>query len=614
MPGLIVTQHSGEGKANQYFLRGFNLDHGTDIALSVDGMPVNMRTHAHGQGYADLNFLIPELVGAVEYHKGPYFVRDGDFASAGSVRIDYLDTVQQNLALTTLGSFGYRRALSIASAPLGEGTLLVAGEAQVYDGPWAVPDALRKLRRRRPLQPGHGAERVRGHRHGLRGPLDGHQPDPRARRRAGADRPLRHPRSPTDGGDTGRFSLSGRFSAADRTGVTRASAYVIRYRMNLFNDFTYFLTDPVGGDQFHQRDQRVLGGGEVLHIFQSGLFGRPLEVEIGAQTRTDAIRVGLFNTASRQYRSTVLDDRVLESSGALYLDARVRWTAWLRTSVGVRADGYSADVRSDTPANSGRVTDGIVNPKLGLVLGPWSDTEIYVNYGGGFHSNDARGVTATVDPASPLFNITRSPFLVPSTGYELGLRNRSLRGLETSLALFRLDFASENIFQGDTGTTEPSRPTRRFGVEWTNRYALTPWLALDGDLTITNARFSSSDPAEQPDSGKPPRPSRRRASPSASRAAGSGRCGSATSAPRPLIEDGSIRSRATALVNGRIGYTFDTGVSVSLDVLNLTNSRSDQITYAYVARLPGEPAAGLIDRVFHPVEPAAVRLTIAGRF
>ena len=279
----------------------------------------------------------------------------------------------------------------------------------------------------------------------------------------------------------------------------------------------------------------------------------------------------------------------------------------------LRADGYYADVRSDTPANSGRATDGIVNPKLGLVLGPWSDTEIYVNYGGGFHSNDARGVTATVDPASPLFNITRSPFLVPSTGYELGLRNRSIAGLETSLALFRLDFASENIFQGDTGTTEPSRPTRRFGVEWTNRYALTPWLALDGDLTITNARFSRYDPA----GNRVPEAPTTIASAGVTFGEPLGWFGSLRFryfGPRPLIEDNSIRSRSTALVNGRIGYAFGNGVSVSLDVLNLTNSRSDQITYAYASRLPGEPAEGLIDRVFHPVEPTAVRLTIAGRF
>lgn len=612
VPGLIVTQHSGEGKANQYFLRGFNLDHGTDIAISVDGMPVNMRTHAHGQGYADLNFLIPELVGAVEFHKGPYFVRDGDFASAGSVRIDYLDTTAKNLALTSIGSFGYKRALSITTVPLGEGNLFLAGEAQVYDGPWVVPDALRKLNGVARYSQGTALDgfSITGMAYAARWTATNQIPE----RAVGEGLIGRYGTlNPTDGGDSGRFSLSGRFSATDETGVTRASAYVIRYQMNLFNDFTYVLNDPVGGDQLHQRDQRILGGGEVLHIFQGDLFGRPLEVEIGAQTRTDSIRVGLFNTASRQYRSTVLDDRVLESSGALYLDTRVRWTEWLRTSVGVRADGYFADVRSDTPANSGKATDGIVNPKLGLVLGPWFDTEFYVNYGDGFHSNDARGVTATVDPASPLFNITRSPFLVPSTGYEVGLRNRSLSGLETSLALFRLDFASENIFQGDTGTTEPSRPTRRFGVEWTNRYAVTPWLSLEGDLTITNARFSSYDPV----GNRIPETPTTIASAGVTFGEPLGWFGSLRLryfGPRPLIEDNAIRSRATALLNGRIGYAFDNGVSVSLDVLNLTNSKSDQIAYAYVSRLPGEPAEGLIDRVFHPVEPTAVRLTIAGRF
>ncbi|WP_246692643.1 TonB-dependent receptor [Methylobacterium sp. WL64] len=612
VPGLIVTQHSGEGKANQFFLRGFNLDHGTDIALFLDGMPLNMRTHAHGQGYADINFLIPELVGAVEFHKGPYFVRDGDFASAGSVRIDYLDTVQKNLALTAIGSFGYKRALTIASTPIGDGNLLVAADAQVYDGPWVVPDALRKISTVARYSQGTALDgfSVTGMAYASRWTATNQIPE-----RAVAQGLIGRygTINPTDGGDTSRLSLSGRFSSTDDTGVTRASAYVIRSQLNLFNDFTYVLNDPVAGDQFHQLDQRIIGGGEALHIFQGALFGRPMENEVGVQTRTDSIRVGLFNTTNRQYRSGVLDDRVLETSGAFYFDNRVRWTDWLRTSLGFRADCYDARVASDTPANSGRARDGIVNTKLGLTLGPWFDTEFYVNYGGGFHSNDVRGVTATVDPASPLFNIGRAPFLVPSTGYEVGLRNRSIAGLETSLALFRLDFASENLFQGDTGTTEPSRPTRRFGVEWTNRYALTPFLSLEGDLTITNARFSDSDPVGT----RVPEAPTTIASAGITFGAPLGWFGSLRFryfGPRPLIEDNSIRSRPTALFNGRVGYAFENGVSVSLDVLNLTNSKSDQITYAYVSRLPGEPAEGLTDRVFHPAEPTAVRLTIAGRF
>ncbi|WP_128566514.1 TonB-dependent receptor [Methylobacterium crusticola] len=612
VPGLIVTQHSGEGKANQFFLRGFNLDHGTDIALHVDGMPVNMRTHAHGQGYADLNFLIPELVGAVEYHKGPYFVRDGDFASAGSVRIDYLDRLDRNVALTTLGSFGYKRALSMASAALGQGSLLAAGEAQVYDGPWDVPDRLGKLNGVLRYSQGTALDgfAVTGMAYWARWNATNQIPE-----RAVAEGIIGRygTLDPTDGGDTGRFSLSGRWSRSDAGGITRASAYVIRYQMNLFNNFTYWLNDPVAGDQFHQRDARVLGGGEVSRVIQGDLFGLPMENEVGVQTRTDDIRVGLFNTAARRYRATVLDDRVLEASAAFYYENRVRWSDWLRTSVGFRADGYGADVRSDTPANSGRARDGIVNPKLGLVLGPWRETELYANYGGGFHSNDARGVTATVDPASPLFTISRSPFLVPSTGYEVGLRNRSVAGLETAVALFRLDFASENLFQGDTGTTEPSRPTRRFGIEWTNRYAVAPWLTLEADLTVTNARFADRDPV----GNRVPEAPTTIASAAITFGEGQGWFGSMRLryfGPRPLIEDNAVRSRPTALLNGRIGYAFDNGVSLALDVLNLTNARADQITYYYVSRLPGEDAGGVADRHFHPVEPTAFRLTLAGRF
>lgn len=612
VPGLIVTQHSGEGKANQYFLRGFNLDHGTDIALTLDGMPVNMRTHAHGQGYADLNFLIPELVAGVEFHKGPYFVRDGDFAAAGSVRIDYLDRTERSLALTTFGSFGHARALSIASAPLGAGSLLVAGEAQVYDGPWAVPDALRKVNGVARYGQGTAADgfAITGMAYAARWSATNQIPE-----RAVAQGIIGRfgTLNPSDGGDTGRLSLSGRWSRTDAGGITRASAYVIGYRMNLFNDFTYALNDPVNGDQFHQRDSRVLGGGEVSHTFQGDLFGMPMENEIGLQTRTDSIRVGLFNTTNRQYRSTVLDDRVLEASGAFYYENRLRWTDWLRTSVGFRADTYYADVVSDTAANSGKARDGIVNPKLGLVLGPWIDTELFVNYGGGFHSNDVRGVTATVDPTSSLFNISRSPFLVPSTGSEIGLRNRSITGLETAVALFRLDFASENLFQGDTGTTEPSRPSRRFGIEWTNRYALTPWLSLEGDLTVTNARFSDTDPA----GNRIPEAPTTIASAGLTFGEGPGWFGAMRLryfGPRPLIEDNSVRSRPTALLNGRLGYTFGNGMSLSLDVLNLTDAKADQITYFYASRLPGEAADGVADRHVHPVEPTAVRLTLAGRF
>jgi hypothetical protein len=293
------------------------------------------------------------------------------------------------VALTSIGSFGYKRALTIASAPLGQGHLLVAGEAQTYDGPWGVPDRLAKLNGVVRYSQGTATDgfSLTGMAYWAKWNATNQIPE-----RAVSEGLIGRfgTLDPSDGGNTGRFSLSGRWSQTDETGITRANAYLIRYQMNLWNNFTYFLNDPINGDQFRQRDSRVLGGGEVSHVFQGDLFGLPMENEIGVQTRTDDIRVGLFNTQNRLYRSTVLDDRVLEASAAFYYENRVRWTGWLRTSIGFRADGYYADVRSDIPANSGKAHDGIVNPKLGLVLGPWFDTELYVNYGAGFHSNDAR--------------------------------------------------------------------------------------------------------------------------------------------------------------------------------------------------------------------------------
>ncbi|KQP16797.1 TonB-dependent receptor [Methylobacterium sp. Leaf93] len=612
VPGLIVTQHSGEGKANQYFLRGFNLDHGSDIAITIDGMPANMRTHGHGQGYADINFLIPELVGAVEFHKGPYFARDGDFASAGSVRIDTIDAVPRPLALTSLGSFGYKRALTIASAPLGEGTLLAAGEAQVYDGPWVVPDDIRKLNGVLRYSQGTALDgfSLTGMAYSNRWTATNQIPQ-----RAISEGLIGRfgTLDPSDGGNASRFSLSGRWSRSDDGGVTRASAYVLRSNLNLFNNFTYFLNDPVNGDQFRQLDSRTVAGGEIARVFKGELFGLPMENEIGVQARFDDIHVGLFNTRARTSLSTVRDDRVQEGSAALYFENRLRWTDWLRTSVGLRADAYDAAVRSNNPLNSGHARDGIVSPKLGVVFGPWIGTELFVNYGEGFHSNDARGATITVDPGNPLFPLDRVPLLVRSVGSEVGIRNRSIAGLESTVTLFQLDFDSENLFVGDAGTTEPSRPSRRTGIEWTNHYAVTPWLALDADLTVTHARFADRDPAG----------SRIPAAPTAIAAAGFtlgeplgwfGTLRLRYFGPRPLIEDNSVRSKPTTLVNGRIGYNFDNGVTVQLDILNLLNVKASQIDYFYESRLRGEPAGGVADTHLHPVEPMAVRLTVAGRF
>jgi hypothetical protein len=651
VPGLIVTQHSGDGKANQYFLRGVNLDHGTDLAISVDGMPVNMRTHGHGQGYADLNFLIPELIGAVDIRKGPYFADEGDFSSVGAVHVSLRDGVAKTMASITTGSFGYNRAFGVTSAKLGDGTLLVAAEANAYNGPWNNPDRLRKLNGVMRYSQGSADNGL-----SLTGMAYGN-------RWNSADQvPLRAIESgqigrygaldPSDGGNAERFSLSGRWRQTDSGGASKLDFYAIRSSLNLWNDFTFVLSDPVNGDQFHQHDDRILGGVNASHRFDTQLAGLPMQTEIGVQSRYDAIDVSLGNTVQRQYLSTTRSDVVKEGSVGLFVQTTLHWTDWLRSTAGWRGDYYDTSVNSLlTPANSGAANAFIGSPKIGLVFGPFARTELFLNAGEGFHSNDARGVTIRESPldGSP---VESSPFLVKTKGAEAGLRTTLVPGLTSSVAFFMLDSASEILFVGDAGDTEASRPSRRVGVEWTSDYRPLPWFGLEGDLAMTRARFRGDNagqaaafaaldgyPASQignaPGNLIP-------GAPNMIASAGI-RLGEATGwfgalryryfGPRPLTEDGAFVSPATGLLNGQLGFRFDNGWRIQLDAFNILDSKSDQITYAYGSLLktdalfamcfpqsgaPTAPASvcrtGVMDRVLHPVEPLALRVTVAGQF
>jgi len=612
VPGLVVTQHSGEGKANQYFLRGFNLDHGTDLAITVDGMPVNMPTHGHGQGYADINFMIPELISAMTLRKGPYFADVGDFGSAGAVSIDYLRAMPKNIASVSLGSFGYRRLLGAGSTSAGEGTVLAAFEANSYNGPWDVPDNIRKL---------NGVLR-----YSQGTPTDGFSLTGMAyaNRCTSTDQVAQRALDqgiigrygsldPTDGGIANRFSLSGRFARSSDIGQTDINAYVIRSSLQLYNNFTYFLDDPINGDQFNQYDRRTVVGLSGAQRFDYRFAGLPVETRVGLQSRADAISLGLTKTLQRDWMSTVRADDVQEQSLGLWTDTTVRWTDWLRTSAGVREDFFSGRVSSDTPANSGSASASMTSPKVGIVLGPWVSTEFYGNAGTGLHSNDIRGATISVDPTDKTTPLDRVPLLVRSKGAELGVRNRSITGLTTALAVFLLDFDSELLFVGDAGTTEPSRPSRRVGVEWTNQYRPLPWLGVDLDLAYTRARFTDVDPAGNMIPGAPAWV----ASAGLTFGRETGWFGALKGryfGVRPLVEDGSERSLASLIFNARAGYRFDNGLRLQLDALNLFNAKTNQIEYYYLSRLPGEPLGGVGDRHVHPAEPLALRLTLAGAF
>ena len=620
-PGLVVTQHSGEGKANQYFLRGFNLDHGTDLAITVDGMPVNMRTHGHGQGYADINFLIPELVQSMRVRKGPYFADEGDFSSAGTLRIDYINRLDPGMWQGTLGMFGYGRALAIKSYPTGiagswAGNLLLAAEATAYDGPWDVPDRMKKWNGVIRYTSGSiddGAS-ITGMAYNNRWTST----DQIAQRAVDQGLISRWGTlDPTDGGYASRYSVSTRFSQTNDFGVSVLESYAIHSSLALFNNFTYFLEDPTNaiGDQFSQGDRRNILGFHGHHTFK-GWFG-PFESEtrVGIQGRFDDIDVSLTKTLDRIEYATVRRDQVREDSISFYGENTIAWTNWLRTIVGLRHDLFWAKVASDTPENSGKADASMSSPKLGLVLGPFYNNEIFLNAGYGFHSNDVRGVTITVNPPNAPdagLPADKVPFLVRSKGAEVGWRTRPISGLESSVALFLLDYESELLFVGDAGTTEASRPSRRVGVEWTTAYRPVPWLLFELDVAATRARFTDFDPAGDRIPGAPDMVASFEAT-IGQKLGWFGAMKARYFGPRPLIEDNSVRSQAATLVNARAGYRFENGMRVQLDAFNLFNAKTEQISYYYESRLPqlGE-AVGVADKHFHPVEPLAVRMTLAG--
>jgi outer membrane receptor protein involved in Fe transport len=611
VPGLVVTQHSGDGKANQYFLRGYNLDHGTDFATWVDGMPVNMPSHAHGQGYMDLNFLVPELIQRVNFNKGPYFAEDGDFASVGSARVAYLNTLPASIATLTGGSFGYRRALLAGSPDAGPGHLLYAIDLEHNDGPWENPSKFRKANGVLRYSQGTAANAFSITGMAYSGKWNSTDQIPLRAVDAGTIGRYGAV-DPTDGGRSSRASLSANWKQSEGSVSRVASAYVIRSTLDLSSNFTYFMNDPVNGDQFQQSEKRSIAGGLFSQSWTAQVGSRASVTTAGIQFRQDRLSpVGLYNTVAQQRRATVREDRVKVSSVAPFVSNTFEWTDWFRTVAGVRADRQSFSVDSDNAANSGKASASMISPKLSLAFGPWSKTEYFVNWGRGFHSNDARGTTITVDPATGAAATRVNP-LVRTTGYEVGLRSQPLTGVTTSVALWALNQASELVFTGDAGTTEPSRASKRTGIEWLAQYQPVSWMVFDGIFAFSRARFTEFDPAGQHIPGAPDKV----ISAGVTLEGKAGWFGSARwryFGPRPLIEDNSARSRATSIVNARVGYAFDKKMKLSLDVYNLFNAKHNDVDYFYQSQLRGE-AAPVSDFHFHPVERRAIRLTLTANY
>jgi outer membrane receptor protein involved in Fe transport len=608
VPGVITSQHSGEGKANQYYLRGFNLDHGTDFSTTLAGMPVNMPTHGHGHGYSDLNFLIPEIVSGVQYAKGPYFAENGDFATAGSANINYANSLDAPIVRFSGGGQGYGRLLAAASPRLGRGQLLAAFELNHNDGPWDRHDAYRKVNGVVRYSEGDAVNGFSITGMGYSGRWNSTDQIPlRAVDEGLISRFGVLDRS--DGGDTSRYSGSVDWQRTRGNGVTKVTAYGIGYDLSLFSNFTYFQDDPINGDQFEQADHRFVSGGRVTHRRIGRWGGRAVQNTFGLQLRNDHIsNVGLYHTKERQRLDTVREDAVNQTSGGLFAQSEVEWTPWLRTILGLRGDLYRFDVDAGDPANAGKKTAGLGSPKAAVVLGPWHGTELYGNVGTGFHSNDARGATITRDPKTgdPVNPVTP---LVRATGAEIGLRSVRIPHLQTTLALWTLDLDSELIFVGDAGTVEAGRPSHRYGIEFANYYSPKSWLTFDADLSVSQGHFKDDDPA----GNKIPGAVKTVVSGGVTVDKLHGVFGSLRLryfGPRPLIEDDSVRSKATTLLNLEAGYALTPRVRLAVDVFNLLNSTDSDIDYFYTSRLQGEPDGGVDDIHFHPTLPRTARVNL----
>ena len=477
VPGVIVTQHSGDGKANQYFLRGFNLDHGTDFATFVDGMPINMPTHAHGQGYSDLNWLIPELVNRIDYKKGPYYAGEGDFSSAGAARIGLFNGLPKGIASLTLGEHHYERGLLANSMALGNGKLLYAIEAGHNNGPWDNPERFHRLNGL--LRYSFADDRSRSSITAMAYSAGWNSTDQLPQRAVDSGLVNRFGAiDPTDGGRTARYSVSYNTERSDEDGTFKLNAYMIQSRLDLFSDFTYNLNNPapLNADQFEQTEHRRVFGGAASRSFNNRIGVADSTTTVGVQVRHDRLDpVALYGTVARQRFATVQESSVRETSVAIHGENSTQWTPWFRSVAGLRYDHFNFDVTSSIAANSGKKSAGLTSPKLGLIFGPWDKTEYFVNYGYGFHSNDARGVTTTLAPRERT-PVQASPALVRSKGAEVGLRTELVPGLQTSLALWHLKLDSELVFSGDAGDTQASGASARYGVEVNNHYLASEWL------------------------------------------------------------------------------------------------------------------------------------------
>ena len=611
VPGLIVTQHSGSGKSNQLYLRGFNLDHGTDFATWIDGMPVNMRSHGHGQGYTDINFLMPEIIEEMSFVKGPYHSEIGDFSSAGGVHIQTIDQLDKKSIKVGLGENGFNRILAMGSAKSESKVITGALELQGYDGPWIdinedvnKVNGFFKFARNNELgkrsitamiydNEWNSADQIPS-RAISEGIIDDF---------GSLDKTL--------GGSTRRMSVSSEYSHDHKTNKVVWRSYIIGYELDLWSNFTYLLDDPVGGDQFKQKDKRTIFGGsyENLWVGKTESF---TEHRFGIDFRHDEVdEVGLYRSREREITGPIREDQVDESSISSFYEMSFDLRSSWRAVLGIRADAFKFKVNSKDYNLTDDDSDFILSPKASIAYAFSDNNEMYFSYGNGFHSNDARGVITFADPITGEKLSPADP-LVKSTGFEWGIKALINEQLNTSLAVWSLELDSELLFVGDAGNTEANRPSKRWGIEFNNLWSINEIWSLEADFAYSNAKFNDDDLENRSVPGS----LKNVASGILSAEYPSGFFASFSFryfGEVPLIEDGSIKSEGSTYANLALGWLMDDW-QVQLDILNIFDSNDHDIDYFYASRLAGEPANGYEDIHYHIFEPRQIRFYLSKEF
>lgn len=590
VPGMVAAQHSGSGKANQYFLRGFNLDHGTDFTTYIDGVQMNFRTHGHGQGYLDLNGLIPEIVAREDFRKGPYRADGGDFALAGAAYMTTIDGYDRPWASAEGGSYGWRRVAAGGTIHnAGAGNLTLVAQAKTYDGPWQEPERLRHYSGFAKYSAVAGAGTVEASLHGYRATWRPTEQIPERIIGTASCPDVFCSPDPSARGETTR--LIGNIAISQPT--WRANAYAQFYDWSMFSNPTYTDADGTSA-QIRQFDRRWVMG---LTAQKRWDINPALALTIGTENRYDAIgNVGVDRTSDRMFLASLGHFHVKELSTALYGEATWTPVAGLRATGGLRGDyyHYSVGARDAVAASLGQGSGSasILSPKAALAYAITPQLEIYANWGRGFHSNDVRGA-ANVD--------TPVPVLVRGTGKELGARVQ-LSGVTLTGTYWWLNVDSELRFVGDSNAVEPSGASRRHGYELSAFWRPLAWLALDGNYTASHARYDNGDHI--------PNAFENAASAGAAILLDPWEASVRVRhlGPSPLVEDNSVRDRGSTVVNARAAWKGKQ-VEIYGEVLNVLGSRDKDIAYYYESYIPsfdtGGPVEGRLSRV---VEPRTARI------